>query len=356
MDHDSNRLLLPNAGGSQAGELQVDLLLKRATPTSVLTLRPHVGWQRYTQDITRDADYQSLQATGTWMEDRTVYSAQAAVSRDSILNSELADTGILTGGSERTMKNGAFSWSHELSDRNQIEAQLGYADIEYDTQRVFAFFGQLFPYRDLYGYRYPSASVTHSHVWSPRTTVQVTAYASELMPDDDSGDSRSFGAQFGFERSLTSRLKLSLAAGLSRQQFDEQTESGYIGRFELTRTDILGQWQLFASRTVSPSGFGALVRVDDAGLLFSRRLAPRWLNRSSLRTIRNEDIGLARSNQLARFERADTSLEWQATRTWTLRAYTAYTRAQQRDDWALARGWKVTLGATWTPYPRTMSR
>ena len=356
MDHDSNRLLIEDGPASEAGFLQLDLLLKRAMPDSSFTLRPHVGWQRFTDNSVRNADYQSLDAAGMWKEDNSVYTAQAAYTRDNLLNSELADTGIFTGGSKRTSKNGAFSWTHDFSDRNNLQAQLSYADVQYEDQDIILFFGLPFEVRNLYGYRYPSITIVQSHVISPRTTLQVSAYGGRLTPTEDRPVSDNYGTQIGFTRALTSRYTLSISAGGSRQSTDSNTETGYIGRLELTRTDALGQWHASIARSVSASALGLLVRIDEAILSLDQRLTPRWSTHFALRGVRTEDVGLVGETQHSLYERADAAFIWQTTRTWKLTATTSFTRARRADALPVASGWTAMLAAVWTPRPSMLSR
>ena len=56
------------------------------------------------------------------------------------------------------------------------------------------------------------------------------------------------------------------------------------------------------------------------------------------------------------YERADASVEWQTTRTWTLSATGSYARARQLREWPMAYGWRALISATWAPLPQTLSR
>jgi len=356
MDHDSNRLLTREGQASEAGFLQLDLTLQRAMPDSAFTIHPRLGWQRFTDDSVRNADSQSLEAGGMWKEGNSVYSGQVAYARDNLLNSELADTGIFTGGSRRTSKIGNFSWTHDFSDRNNLQAQLSYTDAQYEDQNVLLFFGFPFELRNLYGYRYPSVTLTQSHVISPRTTLQVSAYAGKLMPSEDRPDSDNYGAQIGFNRALSSRSALTISAGVSRQSTDFSSETGYIGRLELTRTDALGVWHASIARNVSASALGVLVRIDEAVLSLDQRLTPRWSTRLGLHGVLTEDVGLTGDPSHTRYERADASFIWQTTRTWKLTATTSFTRYRRVDDQPLFSGWTALLAAVWTPRPTLMSR
>jgi len=346
VDHDSNRLLATDDQASQGALIQLDVLLKRATGTSSLSLQPHLGWQQYTNNAAQNTSNQSLQAAGTWRDDRSAFAAEASVARDNAFNNELADTGIVTGSTRRRSKFGALSWTHQQSEHNQLDVQFSYSDVDYKSEREYR----------LFGYRYPSISITDSIDWSPRTTIQLTAYGSRLISQGYSSDSDSMGARVGLNRALTSRITAFFSAGLSRQTVGSGSDSGYIGRFELTRTDVLGQWRLHAERSISASGYGVLVTRDDAGLSFDRRLTQRWSSTFALRSLRNNDIAANVSGERRRYERAEAGLGWQAGRTWRVNATASLTRARQTENSPLAEGWRAIVSLIWAPQPRLVSR
>jgi hypothetical protein len=356
VDHDTNRALSATERSSEGGFLNADLVLRRATPTSNLWLRPRVGFQRYTEEVAQDGESYSLTAAGTWTSDRSQLNALGVFSRDNTYNSELADTGILTGSSERTSKSANLSWRTEHSPRRQLDVALGYSEIQYENQQFFDFFGTPIPFETLYGYRYPSLSVTESVVWSERSSFEVTAYANRLISEIEANDSDTYGARLGFTRALTEHYTARFSAGVSQQVGEEESETGYVGRFELTRTGLLGQWRLYAERNLSPSAYGYLVTRNEAGLAFDRRVTPRWTLTTSLRSVWNEDTAVQQSNERRRFERAEVSTAWAATRTWRLNAGVSWTRSQFVEGAGLAHGWRALLSATWAPQPGRLSR
>jgi len=358
LDHDTNRLLTTDGQASEGGYLQFDLLLRRATGASSLSLQPHVEWQRYTERAAQNTNNQSLRAAGSWRDDRSVLEAEASYVRDNALNNQLADTGFITGDTERRAKDAALSWSYERSDRNTLSVQASYSDVGYQRNQAYT----------LLGYKYPSVAVTQSLEWSPRTAMELMAYASRLIPEGAAADSDSIGARIGFSRALTTRIHAFFSAGLSRQIVagrsesasaagsPSQSESGYIGRFELTRDHVNGRWRLFAERSISASGYGSLVTRNDVGLSFDWRLSPRWSATFGLRSLRNDDIALSTSGERRRYERAEAGFGWQATRMWRVNATVASTRARQAESSPLVAGWNARVSATWSPQRRLVSR
>src|SRR5262249_24007013 len=159
------------------------------------------------------------------------------------------DSEVVGVDTQRRSKSASFSWTHdELRDRNQLVASLGYLDVDYQGNQAYR----------LSGYRYPTASITQSIAWTPRTSLQLTAYGSRLDTDSNVKSS-SVGAQVGFAYDISSRLNLSMSGGYSRQNIQQPfffglfiiktRESGYTGDLQLTRRDALGQWRLYATRS-----------------------------------------------------------------------------------------------------------
>ncbi len=271
VDHDTNRGLGPEERGSQGAFLQADLLLRRATSTSSMWLRPHAGWQEYTNSVAQNQKSLSLAGASAWSMDRNQFSAQASISRDNTLNNEANDTGALTGTSERNAKSASLAWSHVQSERRQLDVQLGYSDIRYENQQFLDFFGLQIPFVNLYGYKYPSLNLSETMRWSDRTSFQITSYANRLISRSDLGDSDSYGIRFGLTRALTEHYSLNASLGSSLQVNDAGNEDGYIGRLGLDYIGDLSRWSVYGERSVSPSAFGYLVTRNEAGASFDRR-------------------------------------------------------------------------------------
>jgi hypothetical protein len=357
MDHNSNPLLVENGGSSQSGILQLDLTLKRATPTTLFSLQPHAGWQRYTNDVRQNTSNQSVSASGMWLGDRSVLSTRAAWIRDDTLNNEIADTGAFTGTTQRRTKMASMAWTADQSSVSQFQAQFNYSDVVYEYERFFDFLGLQIPLQSLYAYKYPTLSLTETRTLSGRTSLQFNVYGGRLMMvDDASPDSDSYGASLGWTHSLTARLKVYLSAGVSRQVTDGVNNDGYIGSFELTWQDARGQWRLFANRDVAPGAYGFLVTQDDAGLSFERRLTPRWSGSLALRSLSSEDITPTLVRQRRRYDRAEAGLNWRATESWRLRGAVILARARPFEAAPISTSWSTLLQAIWSPQPSTLSR
>lgn len=355
VDHNSNRLFIENGPESQSANLQLDLLLRRATPTTAYTLQPRASWQRYTDNIYQDSNAQSLTAAGFWLMDRSSVSATAMWARDDTLNNEIEDTGAFTGSSRRKSLSGGLTWSAQLSRRNTFQTQANYSDIKYTNDTFFDFFGFRIPIRRLFGYRYPSLNAVESFQWSDRTSLTFSAYGAKLL-SDDRPDSDSYGADIGIKYALTDRLQLTFSGGMSLQSSEDSDETGYLGRLELLRTGKLGTWRLFAKRSVQPSGYGLLTTQDEAGLVYDQRLTPRLSTSLAARVLRSEDITLGNGEQNRRYDRVEASLSWVATRSWQIRGATSFLRGKRVQTAPMETGWSAQLQAIWAPQRDWLSR
>lgn len=354
VSHDSNQALTEDGDAGEGAYLNMDLLLRRATPNTSFQLRPHVTLQRFNNDEVNDSDNESVQAAGLWRTPRSLYSAQASAVHENTLNN--VDSDLFGVDVRRRTNSASFGWTHDQTkDRHQLQATLSYSEADYQGNVL---------YRES-GYRYPSASITQSLGWSPRSSIQLTAFGSHL--DSDSGrTSDSYGAQIGFTYDYSERINAQLAGGYSRQTIEQPIffglftaktrDSSYNGLFQVTRRDTLGQWRISASRSVTPSGFGVLVTRTEAVVAFDRRIAARWSANASLRHVGNQDVGEIASGEVRNYQRFDAGLSWRASRAWTLNVSTFLNRLERNTNSPLAEGWGAVLSATWVPNPRLLSR
>ena len=105
--------------------MQLDLLLKRATPNTALTIRPHVTFQRYTGDSVSDSDDESVQAAGAWRTPRSLFSAQVSLAQQNTLDSALVDAELVGLDTRRRSKVASLAWAHQQTrDRNELTVTL----------------------------------------------------------------------------------------------------------------------------------------------------------------------------------------------------------------------------------------
>ena len=199
-----------------------------------LTLRPHVGWKRTRKTCAGTRTTNRCRRVEPGSGDHSVISGSGLLARDNSLNTELADTGILTGGSLRRSKEAALAWSHEQSDRTELGRSRATAEIRIRGPAFLHVLRTSSSHSFAAGLSVPSVSVTQSHQWSPRTSFDL-APMQQADFAGDTDDSDSYDAHLGFNRALTSRIGcISRRACLVRPS-SSSSESGYIGRFELTR-------------------------------------------------------------------------------------------------------------------------
>lgn len=357
LDHDTNRRLGPDAQASQAARLEGALLLRRSSPSSSISLKSEAGWQEYSQDVAQNARNFAFTGASLLIWERAQLNAQASVSRDDTLNSELADTGTFTGSTERNAKSALISWRYTQSDRRVLDVLLSYSDLEYENLQFYDFFGTPIPLHSQFGYRYPSIAVTERLQWTQRSSFQISGHANRLISQTPGNDSNTQGISLGLTHALTPHIEVTLNGGLSRQVRDGDANTGYTGRFELAAKQLLGQWSLSVQRSAEPSAYGYLVTRTDAAVSLNRRLTPRWSGWVAAHGLWNESAeDLRQIGEHRRYDRTEAGATWDATRTWRLSATAAYSQVQFGPGAPLTHASRFTLGATWTPRPSRMSR
>jgi hypothetical protein len=346
MDHDSNRRLSADGSEGQGAFLQFDALMQRATARTSLGLRPQIELQRYSNDSASDSDNQRLLAFGSWRDERTQIDAYAQYADESTLVTELTETGIIDGDTQRELMSAGADWSRQISANHQLSARVAYQDIGYRGDDVSL----------LSGYRYASAALTERARLSPRTAVSLSIFSSRLRPGSFGESSREAGLSIAMDREISSRLASRVSVGYSERATAAGDDSGYVGELELTRRGVLGDWRLFATRSMSPSGRGLLVLRTSAGLAFERALSARWGVSVDAQGVRNEDVGENISGERYSYSGITTGLEWQGSRTWRLGFETGFNVAQDRSGSESHQGWRAAVRFVWTPRRFSISR
>jgi hypothetical protein len=346
VDHQSNRELQPEGEKSQGAFVSLDLLLKRATEVSEISIRPHVQLQRFNGDTVADADNASLTFNTLRRGERHSLSAQVRLVHENTLTGELADSGLVGRDTTRDLSSMAAAWSHELSERHIREVQLSYARLEYDGDLE----------AQLPGYRYPSVALVERFELSARAALAITAFGSELQSGAQLDDMANYGAQLSFDRQLTPRFTARIALGFSDTEIGPVTENGYVAEMSLRREIELGFWSFDYRHSVAASGRGVLVERDRLSLSVQRALSPRMVGRLELQSVHNDDLGVRLSGERRRYDAVEAGLDWRLARTWSLGWRVGALRANSAFGGERGEGWRTSLFASWSPRPWTISR
>jgi hypothetical protein len=345
-DHDSNRRLAVTGEEADEGAwLTLDAIMKRTTDSGDITLQPHLQLQRFSGDSALDSNDGSLVLSTSHHSERTLVSASAQVSRASTLTTELTDTGIIDTNTRQELRAGTLTVSRGLSERQKLEMDASYADVQFPNGLRFG----------LVGYRYPSASLTYSLSISPRTTLSASAFGSQSTAPLVDYQSRDAGVRFGVAYSFSERTQATASAGLSRADVNSSQSTGSVYAIRVIRNDERNQWNVSYDHSVQPSGAGTFVLRDTGIISAAHSIASTLSLTAAITSVRNAELG----SQIAydrRYFGGDLGISWKASPQW-IWSFTAGGReARVPGPNETARGWRTSLHLSWSPLPWSVSR
>ena len=345
-DYDSNRQLLSNSKGSDAGVITADLLFKHAVEDLNYSLEPRYALRRYTDESIGNGDDRSLWAALNWMRETAALSLTASYWDQSTLTTELLETGIVNGNTHRRMGQAGANWTWNQTERRSLLAQLSYQDVSYHGGVA-----QLLP-----GYRYTSGSLGERYAFSELGSITVSAYGSQLDSDSKGNNSRSIGLQSGLIYQFTERVRLDASIGKSSRVLAGESSTGTDAQISLTRTGELSRGSLSYTRSLVPYGFGFLVEREEYQASYTQPLTPMLsatLMGSHIKN--NETAVLLRLDRLS-YNSVALSVNWRPLETWSLGTQIETLRTQTiGNSNQTVQSWRASMSLTWTPHPISRS-
>ncbi len=346
---------------------------------SQLSFTPRLRHNEYGSDHPElDSLDQYYTLSGATSTERAKFGLSASASFATVLSTE--DVVEETGGRERRDRKVdrdsltiSPSFSYVLSERNTLGVDVTASDVDYQGPG----------YHD---YQFYTANLSLGHALSERDTVSAILYLSRYdrtmlesgttlripfgsgslavpVRGDVDATTDSIGAQAGYERSLTETLKGRIAAGVVRSELsaDKARLAGGLGSVELVEDSTdWGQlvnlslseklermtWDLAASRTLSPTGDGVLVRRDEVSGGLTRELAPRTSGRLRLIGFREEGLKSSVDYSDRKYARLEAGISYRLTPFWTLSGQYQFRheKYEYADDAATSNAFWLSIG------------
>lgn len=297
----------------------------------------------------------------------------ANLDKDSTLQSERDQTGLVLTRAQRTSNTVMPSWTRNFTEKDSMTLGYTYTDVNYGD----SFGGQLLPYRTT------DPSLSLGHLLSERSRLDVTFdysdYKTKNAPTLGVGryHSSTGSAQIQYTHALSESVKMSLAAGLRRTDstVEQATcDPAYIlqGCFVIpapplhTRTNgslyaasIEKQFETTSvtgtfSRSLQPTGAGGLVQTDRLTMDYNERLTPRLTGLVTVGIYNTSFDTTLASSSTSRYYAVSPALRWQMSELWTLSG--SYTRSVNQSAFgSMAKGNSMyfTLNYKWPKISRS---
>ena len=346
---------------------------------SQLSFTPRLRYNEYGSDHPElDSLDQYYTLSGATSTERAKFGLSASASFATVLSTE--DVVEETGGRERRDRKVDRdsltinpSFSYVLSERDTLGVDVTASDVDYQGPG----------YHD---YQFYTANLSLGHALSERDTVSAILYLSRydrtmlesgttlrlpfgsgslLVPvrGDVDATTDSIGAQAGYERSLTETLKGRVAAGVVRSELsaekaklpgglpsvelvEDSTDWGQLVNLSLSEKLERMTWEVAASRTLSPTGDGVLVRRDEVSGGLSRELAPRTSGRLRLVGFREEGLKSSADYSDRKYARVEAGVSYRLTPFWTVSGHYQFRheKYEYADDAANSNAFWLSIG------------
>jgi hypothetical protein len=339
-DHQGNRILREGTPDSESLGASLNLALARRTEASEFSIAPYYYLRRLSPKVDADLNDLNVPATLRVNFERGVLTLGALYANESTLTTELAETGLISPGSNRITRSTQAAWLLNQSDSRQLNVSASFQDVNYTGNSG----------GHLNDYRYGDFSAIEYFAISPRGTWRFGGFASKLLSERQRGDSAEAGVSMGYDFSWTEYTQMSATLGWSQREFYAGVrDSGRNGAFSFTHTGESSQWKLSFDQSLVPYGSGTLTELDLAEFSFTRNFDERLQSITRLTGSRYQDVSPFTRVDSRTYRSADSELRWQLRNTWSAAIVAGYSDALDPGATDRVSGWTLAVRTYWTP-------
>lgn len=346
-EHDSNRNLTPDGQPSEnvtGYRATAEALIGSRTPRSDTQLRPQISVSRYPDTKEFNQTEAQVDLRSNYRSERSVLGLIARYSRTSEYNAEFADiafddfdpTAPVVGGDgrviaseRRTRIDVRPSFTYQFTPRTGIGLDLLAQDVSYGADG-------------------PTSQVDHrsydvdlhvTQLLTQKTTMLLGVFASRYETDDDLNQTDGYGLSAALRQRWSETFTGDVAfriedsdieyRGLVPQKQNRTTWSlrgGLAWRGQVTRV------RMSLGRALAPSGDGSRAIRDELRAQFDRDLSQRLVWHGIARAMTQKTLGDLVPDNKRDSVRVESSLDWRASRTWTVSLGAAYTWQDREAD------------------------
>jgi hypothetical protein len=330
------------ASGAHSAESEAilaDIPATYANDSQSLELDPKVRWAKTQGQLALLSDYQYLDGIWNFASDRNQLTSDIGWHRDSTLYNVFENVSLQGLDLRRREELATVGWKRYLSEISDLQLSGSYDQVDYSHNSSLS----------LDNYRYELAQIEYDCTLSER--LQWTAamgYARYLLRDSAyTSDNRFVQSSLVWAQSET--WSATTQVGYSRLSATQQSDiccairlgpNGYFLQFlaikqsassgtynyslDFEHTGERAKFGFTASRSIQPSGFGALLIEDDLAIKASYPWTERWALSATLRGAQQSDSLQALGVLSRRFYGLDLGATWAWTEHWTLSLESSY--------------------------------
>lgn len=340
-DYNSNPFLRSSQINSAESEAVVANLPATYTSDTIsYELIPRVRFAETQGVASLLSDYQYLDADWHLNEERNILTLNGFWHRDSTYYN-LFENAELNGASlHRQEETASASYERLINERSDIQVSGSYDQVNYGQNPLLA----------VVSYNYAQGSAQYDRTLAERWRWTTSAGWGQYQLREQSYRSDTSFAQTGLSYSISELWSTSLQIGYSRVTSESQEQQlaifqapggGYEFGFETVKVGSTQGTDSFAatverkaerlvldlavSQALEPTGFGALLTVDDASIAANIPWSQRWTFGARLHASRLSDPLQQINLSDRRFYDAGLNASWLVTEHWTLQLAGVYT-------------------------------
>lgn len=321
---------------------------KGATEALDVEAETKADFVHYYGDIDREFTNLHFPLKASYRSDRHTLGFQGGFHRDNTLRSELEETGLVLGFTQRSTWTAVPTWRVGLTERTSWESSYQFTDAQYQDGQRFG----------LVGYQVHGVTSGPTYHLTELDGVHVTGEYSLVRIPTVGLESTYYGAQGGwthdFGHQVTGSISgggrlvsstqdlpaipgvLGILLGRSTGRSDTTQEIVWVYRGSLRKHFERTMVQIDGSREINPSGFGRLLQTDRVGGLLSHSVTEKLsvsVNGALYFVSGLTTTEGSRPLPSTRFFSASPSLSWKFAEWWALDvSYTYGERAVESLD------------------------
>jgi hypothetical protein len=328
----NSNLLLFNGHNQVWGDwVTPDLKFKGSTESLWVEGGAKAEFVHYYGDLDRAFTNLYFPLKTSYRQDRYTFGFEGGLTRDNTLQSELQQTGLVLGFTQRSLWNAMPSFTVGITERLSWQSGYQFTDAQYQDGIRFG----------LVNYQVQGGTTGVTYNLRERDQVQLTGEYTSFSIPSRRQDSTYYGAQGGWTHDFGHEMTGSISGGVRFVTSTQDVSGGSLSAHEtawvykgtLRKRFERATIQLDGSREINPSGFGRLLQTDRVGGSLSHNLTEALtvsLNGNLYFVSGIITEGSSGSFPQQRYSSISPSASWKFSQWWTLDV--AYTYAERAVD------------------------
>lgn len=335
--NDNIRLTAEDEASSTELNLSPSVLFSYKTPTSGLSGNLAFNVRRYPEESDLDDETTRLGINSFRNLERSALRLDIGLIRDTTVDTELEETGLVFDRVERTYATATPQWSYSFNERTQLALSYTHADVDYESNDS--------GYTD---YTADGGRISLTRRLSEKSQVSISA-GHNFTDNENEIKSQYTYAQAGGSYQLSETFSASLFVGLNRNKTEytaqsvipifvdniligfttiaddiENSNDGLIFNASVSKNFLRGAMSASVSRTISNSIAGELVEVNRVSLLNQYRFSETVAGNLNLTFSNSETTNQVGSNLDRNYYQIAPSISWKFKEFWDVSASYRY--------------------------------